>query len=556
VQQTKPFDYAGYSGPEADEDVLARARGQDTSRKKSALERMRELEPPDRPQPNWLQRLGAMALGAAAGYVNARGRSYIPPEQVAEAEQGILAPGYAGEVADYQRQQQALQSEAALEMQQEQMEGLKEQRAATAEERRRKAENYAAALKEKKEEAAAKLKELDDVQTRKFIEDQMGDRKGAALYQKFSDARPTDYIFIENPKQAGWGWTLPSPLVSVTEDMLPFAPGRKLNDTVPWSEAQDIKKAVRTSLQNQAKQEGKMPSTQEQLLDAAALGAARQAGIAVDATKPILRQLPVALQAKVAEDYRRDPNAEATRALANELTQLRIDQMRQQNQPVDIQPGTPEYKVAQGLAYGMLTFPQFRTLYAYSRDAKKREALYAKAVDMNPNFNPAAFEMGFTLAKNPRVQQQLASLDNVQQGVPDLLRFSDDATRAGATLLNKFIVPGGIAVGGRKYSDFNTAISAFADELSGALGFGSATDMSREMGYRMTDKNLSPENFRSALATVVMPFVQRKRDTLLKQMGVYGQPGMNPAAGPSPGTPKPSVVKTPKGDVDLNNFHR
>jgi hypothetical protein len=37
-----------------------------------------------------------------------------------------------------------------------------------------------------------------------------------------------------------------------------------------------------------------------------------------------------------------------------------------------------------------------------------------------------------------------------------------------------------------------------------------------------------------------MPFIDRKRSTLLNQMGVYGQQGMNPAAGQAPaggGTP-------------------
>ena len=197
----------------------------------------------------------------------------------------------------------------------------------------------------------------------------------------------------------------------------------------------------------------------------------------------------------------------------------------------EIQPNTPQFRVAQDLAYGRMTFSQFRTIFAYSRNAGEKQAIYNKAAELNPNFNPASFEMGFQLARNPKVQQQLASLDNVVEGVPDLLRISDQATRSGVTALNKVIVPGGVAIGGKKYSNFRTAQIAFADELSGALGYGSATDMSREMGFNMTDPNLSPENFRSGLEQVVVPFVQRKRSTLLNQMGIYGQPGMNPAAG-------------------------
>lgn len=200
--------------------------------------------------------------------------------------------------------------------------------------------------------------------------------------------------------------------------------------------------------------------------------------------------------------------------------------------PIITQAKQPNlFKVAQDLAYGKLTMQQFRSLYAYSRDTKGKQSLYATAQSLNPNFNPAAFEMGQTLAKNPKVQQQLASLDNVIQAAPDLLKASQEASRSGIPLVNGIVLKAGINLGGKKYSNFKTAQIAFADELSGALGYGSATDMSREMGFNMTDPNLTPDQFNSSVQDIVIPFVQRKRDTLLHQMGVYGQPGMNPAAG-------------------------
>ena len=194
------------------------------------------------------------------------------------------------------------------------------------------------------------------------------------------------------------------------------------------------------------------------------------------------------------------------------------------------------FKIAQDLAYGKLTMQGFRSLYAYSRDTNAKQALYATAQSLNPNFNPAAFEMGFTFAKNPKVQQQLSSLDNVIQAAPDLVKISDDASRTGVKALNSIVQKGGIQLGDKRYSNFHTAQIAFADELSGALGYGSATDMSREMGFNMTDEHLSPDAFSSAVRDVVLPFINRKRATMLNQMGVYGQEGMNPAASaPVPG---------------------
>lgn len=251
-----------------------------------------------------------------------------------------------------------------------------------------------------------------------------------------------------------------------------------------------------------------------------------------------------------AEQQSQAANQEAQRKIAQQNADTasaregREATAAQASQPVEIKDGTPEFKVAQDLAYGRLTSQQFRSLVAYSRNTGQKMGIYAKAAELNPNFNPAQFEMGFKLASNPKVQQQLASLDNVQRGVPDLLKFSDAAARTKMPFVNRFVVPGGVAIGNKKYSNLQTAVTAFADELSGALGYGSATDMSREMGFNMTDKNLSPEQFTSAIQDVVVPFVARKRSTLLDQMGVYGQPGMNPAASLG-GSGQPAPAATP-----------
>jgi hypothetical protein len=187
----------------------------------------------------------------------------------------------------------------------------------------------------------------------------------------------------------------------------------------------------------------------------------------------------------------------------------------------EIKEGTPEYEIAKDLASGKLTFAEFRGLYSYSRDATKRAAIYNKATEINPAFNAAAFDRGFKFSSNVSVQKQIASIENVKSGVKDLLKMSDEAERMGVTLLNNAIVKGGITIGNRKYSDFKTARIAFADELSGALGYGSATDMSREMGFNMTDPALGPKAFKSAIENVIVPFIERKKKSLTDQMGPY-----------------------------------
>jgi hypothetical protein len=196
-----------------------------------------------------------------------------------------------------------------------------------------------------------------------------------------------------------------------------------------------------------------------------------------------------------------------------------------------VKPGTKEFRIAQDIAYGKLTMADFNRLYGRAAsNAGVKTAIYDKARELNPNFNPATFEMGYKLASNPKVQQQLSSLDNVVKAAPDLIKASNDAARTGIPMVNRIVSKVGYNVGGKSYSNFHVAQIAFADELSGALGYGSATDMSREMGINMTDGNLSPANFAAAINDVVLPFVERKRRAMLDQMGAYGQQGMNPAA--------------------------
>jgi hypothetical protein len=61
---------------------------------------------------------------------------------------------------------------------------------------------------------------------------------------------------------------------------------------------------------------------------------------------------------------------------------------------------------------------------------------------------------------------------------------------------------------------------------------------------------LSPENFRSAILNVVAPFVERKKQTLLDQMGPYGMPGMNPAASKA----SPGGEVKPRTDPKVNEL--
>lgn len=195
-----------------------------------------------------------------------------------------------------------------------------------------------------------------------------------------------------------------------------------------------------------------------------------------------------------------------------------------------IQPGTPEFRVAQDIAYGVLPFRDFKN--RGFGDAKQKMAIYDKARDLNPNFDVSKFELGYQFASNPKIRQQVSSADNALSRLDDAIRVSDDAARTGIPAVNGIVMTGGVKLGGVSYSNFVVAQKALGDEISGALGFGSATDMTRQLGLDMTDPTLSPEQFKGALEQV-RSFLTSKRSALVNQMGTYGT-AVNQFSGTTP----------------------
>lgn len=219
-----------------------------------------------------------------------------------------------------------------------------------------------------------------------------------------------------------------------------------------------------------------------------------------------------------------------------------------------LQPGTAAYQAAVDLASGKLPLKDLNGIFqARKVDPRVKPAIYYTATQLNPNFNQAQYETGLKFATNAGVVKQVASLYNVLNGVNDLIRVSDNAARTGVPLLNSVVNKAGYQIGGKSYANLATARTAFADELSGALGFGGATDMAKKMGFDMTDANLSPDVFRDNLQSIVVPFINRKKDTLQGQMGVYGansrEFGGEGAGGNAPAAAAAASTRPPQIDA-------
>lgn len=198
--------------------------------------------------------------------------------------------------------------------------------------------------------------------------------------------------------------------------------------------------------------------------------------------------------------------------------------------PVDIPVGSPHYRIAQDLAYGKLTFAQFRSLYpARAASAAEKQAVYDLAGQLNQNFNPAAFEMGFKFASSAQSQRALAAVDNVMPNIDKVIALSDTIQRSDLPSWNALLNSTRFQLGNRKVTNFRQMQKLIGDELGVALGAGAMTDMKLKLGLDVVDPNLGPDQFKTAMENIKEFLVNRKQ-SLLSQMGVYGQAGMNPGA--------------------------
>jgi len=191
--------------------------------------------------------------------------------------------------------------------------------------------------------------------------------------------------------------------------------------------------------------------------------------------------------------------------------------------PVTFDSKSPQYKVASDLAYGGLTFSQFKSLYAYSRNIDQKLGIYQLASQLNPAFNAADFEAGYDFYKDPSVRKQLSSADNALSNIDTIISLSNDASRSGVTAVNKIVLPAKYQVGDKSVAKFDQAQQLLADEISGVLGYGSGTDMKLKLGIDVIDGNLDPTTFASNMEQL-REFLQKKKSSLLSQTSVYGDP--------------------------------
>lgn len=190
----------------------------------------------------------------------------------------------------------------------------------------------------------------------------------------------------------------------------------------------------------------------------------------------------------------------------------------------EIRPGTKEWRTAQDVAFGVLSYSDLARQYAFQRSGREMmRKIYDQARQINPDFSPALYEQGAKFAASPGARRSLAAISNVEAGLPSMVEASNAAKRSNIKALNEhFIIPGGAQIGEKSYSDLQAAHIAFADEIALALGIGTASDLKTKMGLDLANPALSPEAYESVLKNQLLPFLERRKASLYGQMGPYG----------------------------------
>jgi hypothetical protein len=203
------------------------------------------------------------------------------------------------------------------------------------------------------------------------------------------------------------------------------------------------------------------------------------------------------------------------------------------------------YRVAQDIAYGTLTMADFNRIYGRAMgNAGTKVAIYDKARELNPDFDPSKFELGFKLAGNPAIRQRLVAIDSLGPVIDKIEGLAQQADLTNVPALNKLLSAGKFAIGDKTITNYRQLQTLLGDEVGNALGVGSGSDLKTKLGLDLVNPNLGPQQFIASMEQIRSVLGARK-ETLLKQFGPYaGAAGGNaPATTPAQAPPAPAGWK-------------
>jgi hypothetical protein len=205
---------------------------------------------------------------------------------------------------------------------------------------------------------------------------------------------------------------------------------------------------------------------------------------------------------------------------------------------IQVKPNTQMYRVAQDIAYGTLTMADFNRIYGRAMgNAGTKVAIYDKARELNPDFDPSKFELGFKLAGNPAIRQRLVAIDSLGPVIDKIEGLAQQADLTNVPALNKLLSAGKFAIGDKTITNYRQLQTLLGDEVGNALGVGSGSDLKTRLGLDLVNPNLGPQQFIASMEQIRSVLGARK-ETLLKQFGPYA----GAAGGNAPATASPAAA--------------
>lgn len=197
----------------------------------------------------------------------------------------------------------------------------------------------------------------------------------------------------------------------------------------------------------------------------------------------------------------------------------------------EVKAGSRDERIAQQLSTGDLTFSDFNRLLGARSAATidRKLALYDKAMELNPDFTPAKFELGYKFASNQGTQMATVALNRVEPNIDKLIALSDKWDRTKYPTINSFLRAVGAQWGDQRITDFGQLQTIVGDELGPALGVGQASDLKTRLGLEMAGGNKGADNFRSGMM-LVKDALNNQRKALNTQKGQYGDKTPEPQA--------------------------
>lgn len=191
-----------------------------------------------------------------------------------------------------------------------------------------------------------------------------------------------------------------------------------------------------------------------------------------------------------------------------------------------------------------------QTMGRNNQAAAYMQTLRDSIAKIDPQFDFVASDAGGKSVSTSYVQRATASINSVLPNIDKIVDLSNQVQRIGVTGVDKLLQAGQVVIGNQKVSNFHEAQKLIADEIGVALGAGTVSDMKLQLGFDVTNPNVSQEVFASNMG-VVKEFVQNRLaglNSLRYKSSTVGSNGADNGSTPSSATTKVKMTG-PNGTI-------